>query len=522
MARSHNNNIPRYYKSDFEASTIAKPPRIKSKELKMNVYQTNQLITDIENFEGTMLINAKFEKELDIQITTPLNFDISKPKFASVSDTGIWGNQLNGFIYEDLDLDTSKYNFITFELLVQDSMDKNKKWRIVSINKIYDLKNKFLYAEVALVLDTIKTIKSLDRAVWRLVSSFTNDTKVKKVKIELDEKTLLFPDGLLISGKETNAGRLRNVTYAISNINEQLVLKLIKARQVNPLLIDDITFSDIKDRHVNIKLGDAGGSAVPAEIPAYLGSSVEVRHETGSTTSRTWISYTGSILANAIGIDYPVFRISALKNPSKIDETTMANSAPKQFQYFSKGLMHEESNLGGNRGIGRSIQEAYMTYQKTMEFLTGIYTIDSHTPSPADQRLFLETNNRTIDQLVIDADTDRKYFVLAKRSDLRNYFSLYDSYHTGIIQHKKPFPKTRMVGKGEWGSNYKFPNIPIVFEIELGLEIFGPRIEIGSLMGEHVKITLYDKNNAIVGIPEMNFNLESVYDDSKTKTTIQL
>lgn len=524
MARNLNHKIPKYINSDFESGVIPKPPRIKNKETKIHIYQTNQLITDIENFDGTMLINAKLEKVIDIQVTTPLNFDISKPKFASVSDTGIWGNQLNGFIYEDIELDTSKYNFVTFETLTQDSMAKNQKWRIVNINKVYGLSNEFLYAEVSLVLDTIKTIKSLDRVVWRLVGSFQDDIKVKKIKIELDEKTILFPNGLLLSGKDDQAGRLHNVTYRITNNNWNygLALKLIKVRQVNPLLIDDITFSDVFDRHVDINVGDSSGSAVPAKIPAYLGSSVEIRYESGSSTIHTWFPYDGRISDTYITITYPWNKVNGLNNPSKLNETNTAGSIPERKDFFSKGLAFIESNLQNNHGKERTLAESKLTEQTAMEFLTGIYTIDKNIPSPADQKIFLESNIRKIEDLIVDNDSDRKYFVLTKPSNLRRYFKSNSANNSGVIQAITPFPKTRMISKNEWGSNYLEPDTKIDFEIELGNEILSPRIELSSLLGDHVKITLYDKNNQIVGIPGMNFNLESIYDDSQTKTIIQL
>ncbi len=508
MARNLNQIIPRYVESDLNKSKLAKPPRIKSKETIVYIYETDKNVVDIEKNQVNIRVSTKFSFQLDIQITSPLNFDISSPKFSSLSDSGVWGSQINGFIFEDINLDTSKYNYVTFNLETQQTIKNSQKYRIISINKKYNTQNKFLYSTIILAPDSVVTIPSLQRITWQLVAKFQQNVKTKYLKLKFDYRTIFFESAIRISIDPEIGSISRNDGFTITGLNTtkfyggtgglpllaspMLNLKFIKIRNVNPLQIDDMTLEDI-----NVNRNNMG--------TALASSQQQTQNNAFSTIQELSVEY------NSNG--------NVMRTKNQID-------------YFSYGLDVKTTKTTFK------LKERSLSNQGLNSFFNGTFKIDNYLIEKSNP-LTIETTTKNLDDLKIDNKDDRLFFVLTAPSDLKKYIIESSSttdvpLSSAIVEIKdigaiSPYPKTRYITSEEWGKNFLLPSSSIgssseeiVLDLTLQVAGFNPKIVIDTLIAKNVKITQYDDKHRIIGIPDLNFQTEFVFDDSKTTTIIQL
>ncbi len=496
MARNLNQLIPRYVESDLNKSKISKPPRIKSKETTVYIYETNQAVTTVEKTTSALSIQSKYSFQIDIQITSPLNFDISSPKFASLSDSGIWGGQINGFIFDDINLDTSKYNYITFNLETNQSIKLSQKYRIVSVNKKYDTQNKYIYSTIVLAPDSISTIPAYQKLNWRLVTNFENDKKTKYLKIAFDWNTIFFPNAINVAIIPEKGEVSRNDGITITNTFSSLVFKLIKIRKTNPVQIDDLTLSDLQDRSPLIKFS----------------------YE--KNVDRNWPANSWD------------FRNTYVKGNYDGEKRNFVEK--KQFDFFSYGLNITNSNRNG-KGIA-NLEERIVKGDDWNKFFNGTFSIDGEKIEN-ESSLIIEDEAKKLEDLTKSSKNDRYTFVLSQPSDLSQYLESvrttedrtintaprprYDFLRTNEVRAKNNFPKTRLLSEQEFGKWFQTTN-DIVIDVTLQRAGFNPKITLETLMCRKVKITQYDENHRIINSPDLNFETEFAFDDSKTQTVIQL
>lgn len=493
MANNQNQTLNyRQIESDFKKAKIAKPPRNRSKEVDIFLYQTNKTTEELESATGPILVESKFNKNVKFQSTAPLPFDISKPKFASVSQTEIWGSQINGFIYEDVNINPDTYNYITFNLEIQGNMVSSTKYRIVNIVKYTDNKNNFIYAEINAVVESVKTIKQLKSINWQLVQEFKTDVKTKYLKIEFPFNTVFLSNGLKITTLPEKGERPRNDGYTV-NHSPQLTLKFIKVRQLGPIEIDDLTLSDLNERQVDDYVGNG------QTLTAYISSN---------------------------SVSNGDFSVQPIISPEKMAVGKGESRFYKQVEqkeYFSKGLKIS------NEITYYTLEEHKLSSQEVKNFLSGTLDVDSILLENP-QNVSVESAIKKITDLNKDNQTDKLYFVVTKISNLTKYLNVEkgkvnvsDSlpiFYQNIVK-QKDFPKTRLLREEEFGINF-LDNEPIPIELELQEEGFSPLIEIDSLIARNVKITQYDKDHNVIGFPELKFETEFAFNDSKKKTSIQL
>ncbi|MCS5736461.1 UNVERIFIED_CONTAM: hypothetical protein RF648_18250 [Kocuria sp. CPCC 205274] len=164
MANNSNQKFPAYVESDLNKGKISIPPRHKKRERQIFVYSTNQRLDAIENPSASLGIATTFIKQIQLNPSTNLPNDLSGFKSEDLSISQTWGGKLSGFIYEDLaELDTQKYNFITFATMSSTTAAQIAKFRIVGYSPVYDGQGRFLYAELSLIAENNKTFPNLNR-----------------------------------------------------------------------------------------------------------------------------------------------------------------------------------------------------------------------------------------------------------------------------------------------------------------------------------------------------------------------
>lgn len=493
MANNLNQKIPRYVESDLGKSKLLSPPRNKNKEINIYIYETNQNIILVENTDGSLAIQARLVKTIKFNSTTPLNFDIAKPKFSSISDSAIWGTQINGFIYEELNLDISKYNFITLTVAQTDTIKIIAKYRIVNYNPISDNNNKFLYAEISLVLDSSKTIKSLEKINWKIVNDFNNDTATKYIKIAVDKTAFISSAGLKIKGKRAPGFiNLVNGPFNLTNATPNLTLLFVTLRNQDPFEFDIAEIARFK------RQGRFNGLEILYANPFNRNpfSSVSFR----STTNNQILM---DVRYNS---NYPLVQGSFIIPENK---------------YFDAGFEF----INNENGV--TFRQKNLSLNDIKSFLNGTFSIAGELIPKFDKPIFSSSPKKTED-LDSSNEIDKQYFVLSKKINLQNLFNL--SAISGspasvtikfksLDGNKRPDAKTNLFRVEEWADLLETQDGTddfITFELELLTPLFNPNIELLNLNNGIIKITTYNEQHVIIE-NELNFQ-----PDETGKTIIQL
>lgn len=500
MSNNNNQNFPSYVESDLNKSRSVAPPRIKKREKDIYIYQTNKTIKSLESSKGLVSISSKFELNIKADITTPLNFDIAKPKFENPSSSQIWGTQINGFIFEDINLDPLNYSYFSFNIAsTSDQVKKQTKYRIINIDKEFDNNGKFLYASFNAIVDSTKTFPSFEQWNWKLVSQFQSDKKTKYIKLKFEKEALLSFNGINIVGAAEKGFTAAKVNYSINQAPE-LTLLYIKVRQTNPIEYDFPAYAYL------------------AESKTYI---VDV----------DWLDRPFGPSFGFIEVTRKGTYIRALTNDGGWDETkSRIINRPK---YFFNGL-----NFYKRRDRVVLDQET-IQLQDMRNFLSGTANVEGLVPSKLSP-LNTDSSLQKINDLDPNDTNDREYLVLAKKFELSNWFDITTNNVTefagiygfegfgsntiggsGSLQNKRG-EKTRLYRKNEFNNIiYDDGENEITIEIELVKPVFDPKLTIDSLNSDTIKITTYDENHTIIE-NELNFQSSFAIDDSEPQTEIQL
>lgn len=511
----NNDRFPGYLESDLAKQKIHKPPRNKAKEIDIFFYKTNETTEDIISKDvSSKVISPVYDKTIKFNPTTPLNFDIAKPKFENIQNTATWGSQINGIIYEDIGWDSDKYSFISFSLLQDDTIQNSDKYRIVNYEPIFDNENKFIYATIAIVKETNATIPNLKRVNWKLTNAILIDSKTKYFKFRFPASTFLFSKGLIISIKDDN-GVERIPGIAINNSSE-LTYKLIKVRNTNPFVYDDLTFKNFKEISMN---GIPGIYAWKNESPIF-GQNADEFPAQQPKTSR-------SITLNAGSTD--------------IDETL--NGIKK---YFSRGLKLNGTNSGRTITVTENVANA----QEVQSFLQGGKSFDGQVLPFDNNDLTTSGEIKKLSDLDLTSEIDKKYFVLSK---LMNFIkfpiqSIKENFSNGngdkepiaIIAYTGdklilptnggtitlPGRKSEEIARYDLirdkeALNWYLDNEDIIIEAEISQPGKSPKIELELANADFLNITTYDENHKII-LNDIRLEPDFKFNNNKKKTIIQL
>lgn len=514
MSFNHNSHLPGYVESDVYKARQYKPPRNKRKEIDLYIYKTNKTIRELEELSGAAAVQViKTPISLKTQITTKLNFDITSPKLPSISESQIWGSQINGIIYEDIDIDASKYTYATFSKETDQNIKTSAKYRIVNLSKVYNNKNEFLYATINMVQDSIKSIKSWENINWKLVGTIIEDKKTKYINITFDSRTFMYPNGLKIEGKKNKQDTKKiSIGYGLWS-SEALVLKLIKIRQTQPFLFDDLSLSDFNERKITdvdikgqIKNESTKGSKVQIVV-AY----------------ERWSPRGGNDNATKIVTPKKVGWTISPGNVTLVSAVFAGKNrvGPKDFLSEGVRLIH------GNEK-NPYIKENDQTPTEIQQFLSGTATADGFN-FPLYNKIEIESNEKTIKDLDEKNENDRKTFVLSKPSDLSKYLVPIDydfNFNQGNdnklfqIEGKDNYPKTRLKSASEIETDF-INNNKITFRITLQTDIYSPLINLLSSGGEEIQIETFDASHNQI-LASTTFNTSFAFNDGELLTEIQL
>lgn len=512
--KNHNQKYPLYIESDLSKQQFKIPPRNRKKEVKLYFYKTNEKTTKVTDDKVTSsVISPVFEKAIDFNSTTPINPDIAQPKFANITDSATWGSQLNGIIYEAIEWDNELYSFMSFTLLQSNTIAKSYKYRIISYSPIYDNDNKFLYATIQMVKETTKTIPNLERVTWKLTNKIIIDSKTKYFKISLPPSSLLYSKGIIIYLTDDNG--VERIPGIIVNKTTEMTYKLIKIRNTNPFIFDDLTFKNFKEINKN---GIDGLYAWENERPIF-GQNAGKFPAQPKKTSKEIVLYAGS--------------------------TDIDNTYNGYKNYFSNGLKWK--GKGTNR---LTITENVMDESELQRFIAGGVSFDGEVIPYDPSDLSISGEIKSLSSLDATNTEDKKYFVASKTSDFKKFpiEAMTEDFFTSNgdrepiaiiawLAERKTIPlgggsisfpgrKPNEVGKYDLINSNEFlnqliDNEPITIELEASLSGKNPKIEMEISNAEYINISTYDENHTLL-LDNIKVDTEFKYNNNKKKTLIQL